>query len=166
MAYLEIRRLPPGDAGTDQTLRAMAAMAKRAAASFPGEQLWWNLSGRDRCLAIRDWLRIHTVYQDDPPGVELVREPMEMMQMLVRGADAAPGDCDDVATLGATIALAAGLKVRWRVLRFGRGSPYAHVFAEIAPPEGGRWIDLDVHRPAALPGLPSGVEIISTAVEL
>lgn len=166
--YPTVTTLPPGDAGVDQTLRWMGQAARSAASSLPhgwGRQnLWWNLSPKARCKALRQWLIDHTVFEDDPPGVERVRHPMEMLRELAQGAPKVAGDCDDVAALGAAIALAAGLRARWVVLGFGEGDvPFTHVYAEVAPPEGGPWCELDVTRPVALPGLalkPSRKQIV------
>lgn len=157
MTYPTVTTLPPGDAGVDQTLRYMAQSARAAASAQPHgwgrRNLWWNLGWKARCRALRQWLLDHTQFQDDPPGVERVRHPMEMLRAIEQGSRAA-GDCDDIAALAAAVALIAGLRVRWRVLAFGDGhAPFTHVYAEVAPPEGNWWCELDVTRPVALPGM-------------
>jgi len=121
-----------------------------------GGELWPNLTPWRRCLALRSWLDNAFRFKPDPPGVELVRHPREMLQELARRGYA-EGDCDDAAALAAAVALACGLRVRWKVLAFQRGAPYAHVYAEVSPREGGKWCELDVTRPAALPGLTPAV---------
>jgi hypothetical protein len=59
-------------------------------------------------------------------------------------------DCDDVATLAASMAKACGLPVQFRALAFDkrRGSTYAHVYTEITVAGGGLMIDVDITRDA------------------
>lgn len=167
MTYPDIRRLLPGDEGAYQTLEYMSRVAKEAAASFPGPCMWPNLEPVMRAKALRGWLTLHTSYREDPPGIEHSRHPIEMLQALARGENPVGGDCDDIASLGATIALACGLVARWRMVRLGGpGSDYGHVFSEVAPSYRGPWIDLDVTRPRALPGLHPGMLILSPPIEL
>jgi transglutaminase-like putative cysteine protease len=144
----------------------MSAAAKHASATFPGGCLWPNLSEQRRCEALRGWLLHHVRYTDDPPGTELVRHPLEMMDSLIRGNVPTPGDCDDVATLGAALALTCRLQVRWRLIKFGDSGPYTHVYAEVKPPRGGHWVDLDTTRPLALPGLLSNMVRVSDPIPL
>lgn len=57
-------------------------------------------------------------------------------------------DCDDVATLAASMAKACGLPVQFRALAFDNrtGSTYAHVYTEITVAGGGLMIDVDITR--------------------
>lgn len=156
MTYPLVTTLPEGDAGVDQTLRAMAAMARHGAATVPAgwgrREVWWHLTPAMRARSLRGFLAARVRYVDDPPGAELVRHPLQMLEQIATTGEA-EGDCDDVATLGAMLALVMGLRVRWVVLGFDRDAPFSHVFAEVAAPEGGQWVDLDVTRPEALPSL-------------
>jgi transglutaminase-like putative cysteine protease len=167
MTYPDVQRLLPGDAGAYQTLRQMSVYAQQAAAAFPGPTLWPNLEPTMRARAIRGWLERHTRYREDPPGIEHSRHPLEMLASLSQGENPVAGDCDDIASLGAAVALACGLRARWRMVRLGGpGSDYGHVFAEVAASHRGPWVDLDVTRPQALPGLLSGQLILSPPIEL
>jgi len=176
VTYPEIfRTLPPGDAGAFQTLRAMGGYAKYAAwissirntaAGFPGPCLWPDLAPQTRCHALRGYLATHFQFREDPPGAEMVRHPQEMLDAMARGEVPVRGDCDDAAALGAALALACRLQVRWRVLRMAPGLPYGHVYAEVKPQRGGSWVDLDVTRPAALPGLVQSLIRVSPPIPL
>jgi transglutaminase-like putative cysteine protease len=82
--------------------------------------------------------------------MELVKAPAVMLQEIRATPDSyAVGDCDDVATLGAAIALAMGLPVRFVLLGFELGGPFSHVYADAW--SGGRWVELDTTKPAQFP---------------
>lgn len=129
------------------TLRAMTILSKKGATDEA-------IRGRARDLApggpaaIRQWLIRRFRFVPDPPGVELLKSPSVMLREW--GTDGeATGDCDDAAILGAAVALASGYRVRWVLLGFHRGGPFAHVYAEAW--DGLAWQDFDVTRPAQFP---------------
>lgn len=94
--------------------------------------------------ALYGWLARHVVEEADPYGVELVRSPeWQLHAILSKGAT--PGDCDDVATLAAGLALALGYETRFRVVAWA--GPFSHVWAEIEAPIARRWHEMDIHRP-------------------
>lgn len=138
--------LPPGDAGTRATLRAMRAEvhaglldpAVRTAAlgiirHIPARD------GRGHADTLRRWLGERWRFVRDPDGVEYVLTPREQLERLYR-VGALEGDCDDAAVLGATLGKVIGLPARFRALAFG--GPYRHVVADLLTPAG--WRDLDV----------------------
>lgn len=140
MTYPVITRLVPGDEGTENTLQAMRAMARKAA-PVASEGAWL-------CDAwcIREWLEDHVAFRPDPPDRELVKSP-ELLLDEVRRAGQAVGDCDDLAVLGAALGLRAGLQARFRVVGFHAGGPYGHVWTELVDPVTGHVVDLDLFRP-------------------
>ena len=152
MTYRVVTRLAPGDRGTDQILQAMGVFARQAAASSPyGEKLWWNEEPARRIDMLRAFLARKVRYEDDPPGMELVRHPMAMLDDIGRQGFAC-GDCDDVATLAAALALAMGLRARFRVVAFDADGNYSHVWTEVHAGRGeAGWRELDTTRPQALP---------------
>lgn len=93
---------------------------------------------------IRAWLARYVRFVPDPVRDELIHDPVVMLETLARDGVAA-GDCDDVATLGATLAESVGLPARFRVLGFDApGAPFSHVYAEVLA--GSRWMELDTTR--------------------
>ena len=129
------------------TVRAMASLAKAGARSEP-------IRARARDLAvggpaaIRQWLNRRFKFVRDPRGVELLKSPQVMLAEWEQHGEAV-GDCDDAAILGASVALAAGYRVRWVLLGFKPGGPFGHIYAEAL--EAGRWQDFDITRPAQFP---------------
>lgn len=161
MSYTQERRyeIPGGDAGIEATVQLMgdvtraalpspllgAAAADIVARAGPGRS--------DRARELRRWLAENTRFEFDPRGVEWIRTPRNMLDE-IRNRNAARGDCDDVAVLGAALAFRMGLEPRFRLVGFDRG-PWSHVFTEVRTPGG--WTDLDVTRPAQLP---EGLEVV------
>ena len=104
-----------------------------------------------RAVAIRDYLLEHWSFIPDPVDIaggggriELLREPVLQLRRITL-AYMAEGDCDDAAMLAAALALAAGLKVRYRVVAFaGPMAPFVHVVTDVQVP--GAWVPLDVTR--------------------
>ena len=81
----------------------------------------------------------------DPVADELVTDPVLLLRDIAQAGYGA-GDCDDVATLGATLAESVGLPARFIVVGFDApDAPFSHVYAEIADGFGG-WRELDTTR--------------------
>lgn len=143
------RPLPEGDRGTSLTVDVMRSLARRDMSSprvwrVAEEILHGTPDGTPARL--RAWLYRHTRFYPDPPGVELVKSPDAALQEIEEEGFLS-GDCDDVATLGASLALACGLPARFRLLGWDPLGPYAHVLTEVWTRDC-RWADLDVTAPA------------------
>lgn len=150
--WIERIQIPTGDAGTWVTVRAMVRLAREGAEEPVVQQAAQEAARgadepRARLYALRRWLEFHTRFTYDPGGVELVRSPTAAL-LEIQHTGVVRGDCDDVATLGASMALALGFVVRYRVLGWALTGPYSHVLAEAW--DGRNWIDLDVTRPKQL----------------
>lgn len=144
-----IRPLRPGDDGTIDTLAAMAAFA-RSRASHPAVARLARRVGqgastkRAQVAALRGWLADRLTFAPDPVDIEWVDDPLDQLTDLAAHGRI-HGDCDDAATLGATLARAMGLPARFVVAGFGPPpAPFAHVWAEVS--DGARWYELDVTR--------------------
>lgn len=148
--------LAGGDLGAMQTLRRMrglvndalvdplvVSVAKNAVATCP------PVAEVCMAAAVRRYLVERFRFVRDPLGVELLHEPRLMLQTIARQGFF-QGDCDDAATLGAALAKAVGLTVRFRAIGFRRGGPLAHVITDVRTPRG--WADLDVTKPAQFLG--------------
>lgn len=143
-----LRWIPGGDLGITSTLLAMRAtvragqgdpLVQRAAQGVVGSVS----DPRTRAQLIRAWLMQHTVFTADPDEVELVRTPVEQLARIAQSG-VMRGDCDDVAVLGAALALAVGLAPRFVVLAFDPlpAAPYQHVYTDVCA--GG--VNFDVTR--------------------
>lgn len=93
---------------------------------------------------LRSWLAAHTRFLADPRvDGDVIRTPALMLRNLDKNG-VMQGDCDDVATLAATLGLAVGIPARFVTLAFfDKSAPYSHVFTELQD-QGGRWHQMDV----------------------
>jgi hypothetical protein len=103
--------------------------------------------GMAQAMAIRDWCEDHTFFIRDPHGMELLHDPILMLQVILRDGDIAV-DCDDVALLAATLGKSVGLRARFVVVGFGSPTaPFQHIWTELSSPSGTpQWIHVDVTR--------------------
>lgn len=166
-ATAPIRRswLPGGDAGVYATMLAMRTVvraafrhplvqhvAMSATADAPDVLAQWR--------GLRAWLVTNTRFRLDaadpvaranPDLLEVVHTPLDQLAAIARDA-IVEGDCDDVAVLAATLAMAVGLRARFVVLGWlspGPSASYRHIFTEVAAPGG--WLDFDVTRNPSSP---------------
>lgn len=155
MAYLQERTLeiPEGHAGIEATVAVMRELARTGArSSLPretGRAIMARSGGAgDPAGKLRAFLEAHWRFRFDPEGVEWIRTPQNAMQE-IRDRGSAAGDCDDVAVLGASLALVMGMPARFVLLGFEPGAPFSHVYTEVW--DGESWRDLDVTAPAQFP---------------
>lgn len=150
--------IPTGDSGTKITVGKMVELIRWGAWQPTVRQhalrVMGNVDGRDgyrQALALRDWLVEKFLFVRDPMDVELLHSPVYLLTH--PGEDGKyRADCDDAATLGASLAQAVGLQARLVVVGFlSPNAPFRHVWAEVAAPSGpdsGKWVELDVTRTA------------------
>lgn len=160
---IDIRDIPGGDAGVFATLGVMRQLARRASQSFAIRAIAveWTagaLTPRARALAIRSELARAFVYRDDPTA-ETIYAP-EFLAREWSTSRTVTGDCDDLSTFGAALALAVGLSCVFVVISCEAGGAFGHVYTEIRPtgvnPRGlctfdaavSDGVDLDLQRPA------------------
>ncbi len=93
-------------------------------------------------LAIRNFAAERVRYQNDPLGLELVKDPQRLVEEMARHGIAV-GDCDDLGLLLATMARQLGREAQWITVGFGPPNSFSHVFARAKEPKTGRWIVLD-----------------------
>lgn len=149
-----------GDAGAMQTLAEMRAMVQRSAVepeivSLARVIVRPAARGDRRGAAglVRDWVSRHTRWTPDPEGAEYLVPPTVMLSRIAR-AGLAPGDCDDVAVLAATLLKAAGIPARLTAIGFHPTRRLSHVTAE-AMTGPGVWRELDTTRPAVTDARPA-----------
>lgn len=151
---VEVYTIPPGDAGIKKTVRKMRELVREAITlPLPVETAalitsMYPCCGTERAHAIREFLVAHVVFNPDPVGHELLRTPMYLLKQIQRDGYTW-GDCDDVATLGATLGMSAGLPARFVLLGFRPNAPFSHVFTELDTPQG--WLELDTTAPTQFP---------------
>lgn len=99
--------LPEGDAGIRATLAAMKARVEEAAQDPVIRAAAVDMHGIGGINGVYEFLRNGRTFAEDPDGIELLRNPVEVFTAIKNGE--MPGvDCDDVAMLGASILQAIG----------------------------------------------------------
>lgn len=142
---VERTTIPEGDRGVDYTLQTMRLLAHQAAPA-PELRGAGQLMAADP-YAFRAFLAQHFRYEPDPPGVELLRDPVLFAREL-SACGWARGDCDCVTTYAAAVGLAAGLPTRFVVVAFGPWA-FEHVWTEVL--FRGIWVEQDVTRAREMP---------------
>lgn len=150
---MTVETAQPGDAGVWQTLSYMRGLALQQALTpvvrTAAESILRGAGSRTRpehAHAIRQWLSERVQFVHDPVHAELVKDPVAMLHDC-RTRYYTMGDCDDVATLGASLGASIGLLPRFVVLAFGPDGPFTHVYTELFDESRGWVVDLDITRP-------------------
>lgn len=144
-----LRHIPAGDTGAGDTLLAMRQLVEtdlgdaglvqeaRRMVAAPSR------APDDIVEGIRDVLTRRMRYRADPPLMEYLQSPGQLLAQLAVGG-MAYGDCDDTAMLAAYLGAAHGLPYRFRAVGFTRNGALEHVFTLLrAGPE---WVTLDTTR--------------------
>jgi hypothetical protein len=128
----QLSAIPPGEAGTDATVREMARLVN-ADLERPGLRLLASRILRSHAVPSKSHLSeakalyssvVQSIrYQKDPIGIETVQSPEVTLEV---GA----GDCDDMSALYAGLAMAVGLPVRFRAVAWTPGE-YVHIWPEV-----------------------------------
>ena len=159
-----IEPLAAGDAGTSQSIGTMRALVETdrtnpaiRRAVLEALQGAPERNPRAEVPALLAWMRERVRFVRDPVDVEYIQTPARMLGE-IRAHGQAAGDCDDQATLFATLAEAAGYPTRF-VVQGRDAGPYSHVIVEVAD-ESGAWAPVDPsQRGAGLGWKPSaGIE--------
>lgn len=129
--YASLSDLPPGEAGTRETLRLMRDAARTAVRS-ENQQVRELALSLTEDLPERDWAAqvraLHAFVRDnirftrDPYGVELVQTPEKTLEYR-------QGDCDDKSTLLAALLDSIGHPARFVAVGLA-GEPFSHVLVE------------------------------------
>lgn len=145
-----------GSAVTDATLNKMAAIvrkyqrdagtietARRITAHVPERNARGNIE------ALQTWVRDRVKYVNDPRNIEMVQTPPRTLELLA-------GDCDDKATLLATLLESMGYTTRFVAIAEVGYPHYSHVMAQVRI--GDKWVNLETIVPGASMGwFPSNV---------
>lgn len=142
-----------GDITPSQTIAVMARYA-RAGAAHPlvrktAAAIVQNADPHDSVAqvdAIARWVGDHLQFLRDPEGQERVEAPWTMLADIA-SAWFTQGDCDDMATLVAALALAVGLSVMFVTVGLDTpDAPFSHVYATLRGPGMPGWLDVDPAR--------------------
>lgn len=140
--HATLKELPPGQAGTRATLREMAKFVRQYRKTIELRELALSLlrnvpghkNFRGQVQALRDYVANYIQYVRDINGVETVQSPIKTLEY---GA----GDCDDQATLLATLLESVGFRARFVAIKTEPSGPFCHVFTEVSYGRG--WMPLE-----------------------
>lgn len=136
------------DNGTADTIGAMSAVALEAAQFDPvtrtvAAALVEDAPRRDWAAVtkkIYQFVRESVRFKRDTPGTEVLRTPEQMLLEIAQSGKTS-GDCDESATLGVALLLAAGIPAGFVTIGRTPGGPYAHVL--YAARLGSSWVPID-----------------------
>lgn len=143
-----LMRAPGGRASTHHTVRVMRQMVNAARIdplminqavgmihAVPAKDELAEIS------ALFDFVLNHVRYTRDIAGLETLCDPRMTMIRQV-------GDCDDKATLLATLLECVGYPTRFVMASYS-GGDFEHVYLQVFVPHSGEWLDLDPteHKP-------------------
>lgn len=168
-----ISNVPDGYQGNVATVKMMIRIAREKSGNNVVRQLAIKIlndaqteshNHLDEAVAIGKWVRDNVKYMKDPHGLELLQDPLLMIEKAEKGE--ARGDCDDMSLLIATLLLAVGIKpyfkvVRWKEKRGNFNHIYIMVFEKNFR-QNANWIALD----AIIKDRPIGTELDSMSSEL
>jgi transglutaminase-like putative cysteine protease len=141
----ELMPLADGVPGTMQTLALMRQLVtayrtsdtvRRAASSIMF--LTPDRGQAPRARALYEWTRAHVRYVPDILDVETLQTPDQTLRSLV-------GDCDDSATLLATMFEAVGYPTRFVLAAYQQTDQFEHVYLQVLID--GVWVDADPTEP-------------------
>lgn len=93
-------------------------------------------------LAIRNFVAERIRYTNDPLTTEWVKDPQRMAEE-IRQDGRSIADCDEIASLIATMCRQVGREAEFVTVGFDRPNVFTHVFARVKEPKSGTWIVCD-----------------------
>lgn len=131
---------PDGVAHTADTVRRMAALARKGAHTYPirslATKIVHDVPSKDiqgELAALYRWVRDNIRYRFDPLGLEWVQAPERTIKERA-------GDCDDIAVLLASLVQALGHKTRFQTVGASK-KRQSHVYAQAWDRK--QWVTLD-----------------------
>lgn len=172
MTYVSSVRVRGGDGGTLDDLEQMVRLTNSGLTNplvvGAARTLAVNSAPlrdqRRQAIGIRAWLMADFKFVDDPVGLELLRDPENMLREYFNTGRVI-GDCDEAAILGAALGKCVGIPAMFTVLAFreldGGSGMFSHVFASLLT-DRGESVSLDVTKP---PGsVPAPTRVLSVEV--
>lgn len=146
--------LANGFAGVQQTLWHMRRLVREYRTDAAIRRAAMNVLflvpdryGEPRAAALFEWVRDHVRYIPDVLDVETLATPVKVLQSMA-------GDCDDQATLLATLFESVGYPTRFVVAAYQDAAVMEHVYLQVCID--GQWIDCDPTEPCAFGWSPPG----------
>ena len=141
-----LQAIPDGAAGTRATLNLMRQLVRRYKKSIPLRQLAFSIIDEvpgdknfaAQVKAIHRFVRSNIRYVRDVNGVETLQTPIKTLEF-------AKGDCDDQATLIATLLETIGHPTRFVAIKLKTFGPFVHVYAETKI--GAKWYPVETTEP-------------------
>jgi len=165
MALLEVIRKPPqnsfsalpeGAAGIRATLSAMMRAARIGSTTLEIRELAQRIvapvAARDyagELSAIQSWVKNNIRYTQDPVNAEMLKDPIALINDPF-------GDCDDMATLVAALAMSIGFPARFVAIGTNEIGVFEHVYTEILL--GTVWLSVETTEPVRVGWLPDNVK--------
>lgn len=131
---IEMRRAILGSRG-ERSVRVRTVVEMVTRALQPKDYL-------SEIIAIRNFVAESVRYMNDPASIEWVKDPERLIEEW-EATGRATGDCDDKATLLATMLRQLGREVEIVTVGFGLPGSYSHVFPRVKEPKSGQWIVTD-----------------------
>lgn len=107
-----------------------------------------NKDFRGEAEALLEYVRANVRYLQDPNEVELVQQPLKTLEFGV-------GDCDDMATLLATLLESIGHPARFAAVAMEEPGVFDHVLVQTRI--GNQWVPLDATEDVPLGWEPPGI---------
>lgn len=168
----EVNNVPNGFHGNIATVKMMIKVARERSGSNIVRQLAIKIlndaqtashNHLDEAVAIGKWVRDNMAYMKDPDGIELLQDPLLMIEKAEKGE--ARGDCDDMSLLIATLLLAVGVRPYFRCVRWKeKKGNFNHIYVMVYEKnykQTPHWIALD----AIIKDKPIGTELPSQSYE-
>jgi len=146
--------LPPGKAGTIQTLKLMRQLVRKGKRNLVIRRLALKLTRR---LAQKNWIdEVHALHRFVQFRIRYVKDirGIETVHTAERTLEQGQGDCDDKSILLAALLESLGHPTRFVALAFMDGS-FRHVLVETKIGQG--WLSLDATEPHPTGWVPPGV---------
>lgn len=135
------------------TLAMMAMLSRRRRGDVRVRNMALRIVGQapplddyTRMIRIREWVRTAMPYERDPRGVELISDPLLLLEKISAYGTAA-GDCDDAATLISALLESIGITTRFAAVSVRRDKALHHVGVEAFDRRGNAWRYLDPYEP-------------------
>lgn len=109
-------------------------------------------SQQQTAINIKFFLKRVCRYVDDPLTEEHLEDADALLRVYALTSEI-PGDCDEVAILGGSLALAVNIPVTLTAIAFAPQTLLSHVFATLHPNDSMLPVDLDITRPSG--GIPA-----------
>ena len=140
--------LGTGQEATYNTLEHMARLISNGAKSYEvrsvAVELVKHLPAKDQWAEVRsifNFVKTYMRYTKDPHGVEMLHTPQAILK-LIKEDSPAPGDCDDLSILFASLVKSIGYPVRLKVISTHPTGRFTHVYPQVKVYD--KWVSADL----------------------